>query len=107
VNIRWLLTCRVRRSGSQQFLVSIRPLFISFKSEKEDTTEACGLFAVIVIIKPHAEMRMLDRGVRETQVREVLENPAEIISVRYGRFAAHGKIHGKELVVIYEKKNEK
>ncbi|HKZ94052.1 MAG TPA: DUF4258 domain-containing protein [Candidatus Bathyarchaeia archaeon] len=62
---------------------------------------------MIVIIKPHAEMRMLDRGIREAQVYKILENPAEVILVRYGRLAAHGKIRGRELVVIYEKKNGK
>jgi len=37
---------------------------------------------MIVTIKPHAEMRMKDRGVAETQVREVLRNPKAVISVR-------------------------
>lgn len=61
---------------------------------------------MIVIIKPHAEMRMLDRGITEMQVREVLRSPAEVISVRYGRFAAYRKLQARELVVVYEKKNK-
>lgn len=52
-------------------------------------------------------MRMLNRDITETQVREVLQNPTEVISVRYGRSAAHRNLQGKELVVIYEKKNGK
>ena len=59
---------------------------------------------MIVTIKPHAEMRMKDRGVAETQVREVLRNPKAVISVRYGRFAAYGEIEDRRLLVIYEKK---
>ena len=61
---------------------------------------------MLVIVKPHAAMRMLDRGITETQVRDVLQSPKEVISIRYGRFAAYRRLHGKELVVVYEKKNE-
>lgn len=59
-----------------------------------------------ITIKPHAEMRMEDRGITEAQIHKVLRNPKEVISVRYGRLAAYGEIDEKKLVVIYEKKNE-
>jgi len=62
---------------------------------------------MIIIIKPHATMRMMDRDITETQIREVLQNPTEVISVRYGRLAAHRKLQRRELVVVYEKKNGK
>ena len=61
---------------------------------------------MIITIKPHAEMRMKDRGITETQTHKVLQNPKEVISVRYGRLAAHGEIEERKLVVIYEKENE-
>jgi len=61
---------------------------------------------MIVSIKAHAEMRMKDRGITETQIRQVLQNPKEVISVRYGRLAAYGEVEEAKLVVIYEKKNE-
>lgn len=61
---------------------------------------------MIITIKPHAEMRMKDRGITETQIQKVLQNPKEAISVRYGRLAAYGEIEERKLVVIYEKKNE-
>jgi len=62
---------------------------------------------MIIIIKPHAKLRMQDRGVTEAQVREVLQSPVEVIPVRYGRLAAYRKIEDRELVVVYEKKNGK
>jgi len=49
---------------------------------------------------------MRDRNVTKEQVHMVLRDPAEIITVRYGRFAAYRKLKGKELVGVYEKKNE-
>jgi len=49
---------------------------------------------------------MLDRGVTEIQVREVLQSPTQVISVRYGRLAAYKKVKEGRLVVVYEKKNE-
>ena len=61
---------------------------------------------MIITIKPHAEMRMKDRGITETQIQKVLQNPKEAISVRYGRLAGYGEIEERKLVVIYEKKNE-
>lgn len=50
---------------------------------------------------------MQDRGVTEAQVREVLQNPFEVIPVRYGRLAAYRKNEGRGLVVVYGKKNGK
>ena len=61
---------------------------------------------MIITIKPHAEMRMKDRGIIESQIYKVLQNPKEVISVRYGRLAAYGEVEERRLVVIYEKKNE-
>ena len=61
---------------------------------------------MVIIIKPHAELRMTDRGISEAQVRMVFQNPKEVISVRYGRLAAFGEVDEKSLVVIYERKNE-
>jgi len=61
---------------------------------------------MIITIKPHAELRMKDRGITETQIRKVLQNPSEVISARYGRLAAYGNIEERKLVVIYEKRNE-
>jgi len=61
---------------------------------------------MIVTVRAHAEMRMRDRGIMETQIRKVLQNPKEVISVRYGRLAAYGEVEETKLVVIYEKKNE-
>jgi hypothetical protein len=60
----------------------------------------------MITIKPHAELRMKDRGITKAQIYKVLRNPREVISVRYGRLAAYGDIKEKRLVVIYEKKNE-
>jgi len=59
-----------------------------------------------ILISPHAEQRMRDRDVSEVNVREVLRSPGEVISVRYGRLAAHKEIGKRELVVVYEKENE-
>lgn len=59
-----------------------------------------------ITIKPHAKMRMKDRGITETQTHKVLQNPKEVILVRYNRLAAYDEIEKRKLVVIYEKKNE-
>lgn len=59
-----------------------------------------------VIIKPHAELRMKDRGMTKAQIHKVLRNPREVISARYGRLAAYDEIKERRLVVIYEKKDE-
>lgn len=61
---------------------------------------------MIITIKPHAELRMKDRGISETQVHRVLQNPREAIAARYGRLAAYGEIGERKLVVIYEKRDE-
>jgi len=61
---------------------------------------------MVIIITPHAELRMRDRGISEVQVRVVFQNPKEVISVRYGRLAAFCEVGEKRLVVIYERKNE-
>lgn len=62
---------------------------------------------MIIVIKPHAKLRMEDRGVTEAQVREVLQSPVEVILAKYDRLAAYRKIEDRELVVVYEKKNGK
>ena len=54
---------------------------------------------MIVDITSHAELRMKDRGITEAQIRKVLRNPKEVISVRYGRLAAYGEIEERKLVV--------
>ena len=59
-----------------------------------------------IIIKPHAKQRMKDRAVTEKQIINVLQNPKETISVRYGRLATYGTIKDQKLVVIYEKRNQ-
>jgi hypothetical protein len=59
-----------------------------------------------ILITPHAELRMRDRGISETQVRMVFQNPKEVISVRYGRLAAFREFDDKKLVVIYERKDD-
>ena len=59
---------------------------------------------MIVSIKSHAEMRMKDRGITETQIHKVLQNPKEVISVRYGRLAAYGEIEERKLVVNMRRK---
>jgi len=61
---------------------------------------------MVITMKPHAELRMKDRGITEPQIHKVLQNPREVISARYGRLAAYGKIEERKLVVIYEKRNE-
>ncbi len=61
---------------------------------------------MIVTVKPHAELRMKDRGITIAQVHKVLRNPREVISARYGRLAAYGEVEERRLVVIYEKKDE-
>jgi uncharacterized DUF497 family protein len=61
---------------------------------------------VVVVIKPHAELRMRDRGISEGQVRKVFQDPRDVISVRYGRWAAYCEVDGRRLVVIYEKRDE-
>ena len=60
----------------------------------------------MIIITPHAGLRMRDRGIGEAQVRTVFQNPREVISVRYGRLAAFCEVDERRLVVIYERKNE-
>ena len=59
-----------------------------------------------VFIKPHAELRMRDRGISEADVRVVVQSPKEVVSVRYGRLAAFGEVDERKLVVIYERKND-
>jgi hypothetical protein len=59
-----------------------------------------------IIIKPHAILRMKDREITRSQVYEVLQNPKEVIAVRFGRLVAYGEIEKRKLVVIYEKKDE-
>jgi hypothetical protein len=61
---------------------------------------------VAVFIKPHAELRMRDRGISEAEVRVVVQSPKEVVSVRYGRLAAFGEVDERKLVVIYERKND-
>jgi len=61
---------------------------------------------VAVFIKPHAELRMRDRGISEADVRVVVQSPKEVVSVRYGRLAAFGEVDERKLVVIYERKND-
>ena len=61
---------------------------------------------MIITIKPHAELRMRDRGISEAQVRRVFQSPMEVVSVRYGRLAAFCEFGERKLVVIYEKRNE-
>ena len=60
----------------------------------------------MIVIKPHAESRMSDRRITRNQIHKVLQNPREIISVRYGRLAAYSEVDKGKLVVIYEKKDE-
>ena len=60
----------------------------------------------MITIKPHAELRMKDRRITEAQIQEVLQNPRDVISVRYGRLAAYSEIDDRKLVVIYEKRDE-
>jgi len=59
-----------------------------------------------IVITPHAELRMRDRGISEAQVHMVFRSPKEVISVRYGRLAAFCEFGDRRLVVIYERKNE-
>ena len=59
-----------------------------------------------ITAKPHAESRMKDRGITETQIQRVIQNPREVVPVRYGRSAAYGEIKDRKLAVIYEKKDE-
>ena len=60
----------------------------------------------MIIIKPHAELRMRDRRITENQIRKVLQDPKGVISVRYGRLAAYAEVDEGKLVVIYEKRYE-
>jgi len=50
-----------------------------------------------IATKPHAETKMKDRGIVETRIHKVLQNPREVIPVRYGRLAAYGNIEEKKL----------
>jgi len=59
-----------------------------------------------ITVKPHAEVRMKDRRITMNQLSEVLRNPRETVSAKFGRFAAYGEVKGKKLAVIYEKKNQ-
>ncbi|KPV62146.1 MAG: hypothetical protein AOA65_2038 [Candidatus Bathyarchaeota archaeon BA1] len=61
---------------------------------------------MLIIFSPHATVRMRDRVIIEMQVREVLQSPVEVIPVKYGRFAAYRKLEERELLVVFEKKNE-
>lgn len=38
-----------------------------------------------------------NRGIVETRIHKVLQNPREVIPVRYGRLAAYGNIEEKKL----------
>lgn len=60
----------------------------------------------VIVFTSHAKLRMKDRGISEFEVHGVLESPVEVISVRYGRFAAFGKFGDKKLVVIYEGRDD-
>jgi len=57
-----------------------------------------------ISMKPHARLRMRDRKITLPQITKVLEDPVEIVAVRFGRFASYSKINDRLLVVIYEKK---
>ncbi|MEM3623337.1 MAG: DUF4258 domain-containing protein [Candidatus Bathyarchaeia archaeon] len=59
-----------------------------------------------IIITPHAEQRMKDRRITSVQIGVILQEPKEIIRVKYGRLAAYGNIRNRKLVIIYEKRNE-
>ncbi|MEM3442808.1 MAG: DUF4258 domain-containing protein [Candidatus Bathyarchaeia archaeon] len=59
-----------------------------------------------IIITPHAEQRMKDRRMTSVQIGMILQEPKEIIRVKYGRLAAYGNIRNRKLVIIYEKRNE-
>lgn len=60
----------------------------------------------VILVKPHAEKRMAERGIRRYEVQAVILYPREKIDVRFGRIAVYGVMEGRQLVVIYEKRNE-
>jgi len=50
---------------------------------------------------------MRERGISESDVRKVLENPIEVLDVKFGRRAAVAKIRTSYLVVIFESERDK
>ncbi len=52
--------------------------------------------------KPHALVRMQERGVTSLDIERVLVFPVGTVRVRFGRQAAFGNINGRQLLVVYD-----
>ena len=59
-----------------------------------------------VEFRSHALRRMEERTIRESEVKLVVREPREVISVKFGRLATFNYVHGRALVVIYERRND-
>jgi len=58
-----------------------------------------------VVLKPHALIRMAERGITRENVERVLASQVETIEVRFGRKAAFGNVNGRDLLVVYQARN--
>jgi len=69
----------------------------------------CGVNVTVsllgVVLKPHALMRMAERGITRENVERVLASQVETIEVRFGRKAAFGNVNGRDLLVVYQTRN--
>jgi len=55
----------------------------------------------------HAMRRAFERGITTEAVETVLENPDEVINVRFGRKAAFKRFGNDHIVVIFEVQKDK
>ena len=59
-----------------------------------------------VVISEHARRRAEERGIEEGLIRDVLEDPEDVITVKFGRRAAYRQVRDKYVVVIFEEQKD-
>jgi len=58
-----------------------------------------------LVLKPHALIRMAERGITHENVERVLTSQLETVEVRFGRKATFGNVNGRDLLVVYQSRN--
>ncbi|MDI3497895.1 DUF4258 domain-containing protein [Archaeoglobus sp.] len=59
-----------------------------------------------IVISEHAKRRAEERGIDEETIRSVLEEPLDVIKVKFGRKAAYRQFGEKYVVVIFEEQKD-
>jgi hypothetical protein len=57
------------------------------------------------VIKPHALLRLRERGISVDHIEAVVKKPVQNVDVRFGRRAVFGNVNRRHLLVIYQTNN--